>query len=110
MDPVELTTTLKVYGPLGVMTLLSVLACIKLYRDREKERKHSEDRLSAERENFASREKKLQDELKTLEERYVTKAESWMSKYEDFAKAATQVVDAAMRRYRGDGGQGHGRE
>lgn len=92
MEAVELSAKLVVWGPLGVLALVAITAAVKLYRDREKERKEHAQ------------------EMRTLEERYIAKAETWMEKYQDFSKATTQVVDAAMRRYRRDSGGDHGRQ
>ena len=97
MDPVELSTTLKVYGPLGILALLTTFAAIKLYRDRDRDRQA-----------FEAERKEWDKEMRTLEERYVTKAETWMSKYAEFSQAATQVVDATIRRFGGERGRSQG--
>ncbi len=88
MDPVDLSASLTVYGPLGILALLATLSTWKLYRDRERERK------------------KHREEMTAIEDKYISKAEDWMAKYAEFAKVATQVVDAAMRRYRNGGSHG----
>ena len=87
----ELTAAFTIYGPLGLMALASSLACIRLYRDRERDRK------------------KHREEMGALEDKYIAKAEDWMAKYAEFSRVATQVVDAFARRYRNGNGGPHGR-
>lgn len=99
---------LTVYGPLGIMALVAIIAATKLYFDRERDRAAFAAQLKTEREACEKERREAAEEYRTLEERYIAKAETWMGKYEEFAKAATAVVDAAMRRYRGDSGGSHG--
>lgn len=79
---------LTVYGPLGLFALAASWSTVSLYRDRERERKRHREEMSA------------------LEDKYISKAEDWMTKYAEFSRVATQVVDAAMRRYRNGGSHG----
>ena len=99
----------KVWGPLGLYALVMTYFVWKLYRDGQDDRKSFEAQLTKERETCEKERKDRAEELRQFEERYVMKAETWMTKYEEFSKVATQVVDAAMRRYRRDSG-GHSNE
>lgn len=80
MEP-SITSALLVYGPLGIMTLVSMLVAAKLYRDRETER-------AAHR-----------AELEKLQERHVTKAETWMGQYQELAKSLNTVLESISKRY-----------
>lgn len=99
----------SVYGPIGVLAAIAITAVVKLYRDRERDRRTHVKQLLDERASFAKQLAEERAAYERLEERYITKAEKWMDKYQDFSKAVTAVVDAAMRRYRRDSGT-HGRE
>jgi hypothetical protein len=93
----------SVYGPIGLVAGLAITAVVKLYRDRERDRKLFAKQLAEERAACEKERGERLAEMRLLEERYVTKAETWMNQYQEFSKAATAVVDAAMKRYRRDG-------
>lgn len=71
---------LIVYGPLGVMALVAMLIAVRLYRDLQSERKeHTE-------------------EMKTMQDRYITKADTWMSKYQELYEKTIDLIDAIEKR------------
>ena len=71
---------LIVYGPLGVMALVAMLIAVRLYRDLHTERKeHAE-------------------EMKTIQERYITKAETWMGKYQELYEKTIDLMEAVEKR------------
>lgn len=87
----EVAGKLIVYGPLGIITLLMIIVTIQLYRDREADRKAHTAQLAAERAEHTA-------QMKVMEDKYVTKAESWMQKYHDLADAQNKVLDSLTRR------------
>jgi hypothetical protein len=71
---------LLVYGPLGAVCVISMLMTTKLYRDLIAERKaHSE-------------------EMRAFQERYITKADTWMSQYHELQKRMADLVEAMSKR------------
>jgi hypothetical protein len=76
-----------VYGPLGVVALLAIMFAIQ--KDRT---------LTKEREGFLKKMEELQTqhaaETHALEERYVTKAETWMNKYHELATSQNATIGA----------------
>jgi hypothetical protein len=77
----QIAAGLLVYGPLGIISLISLMAAWKLYRDREADRA------------------RYVEAQKEWEARYVTKAETWMMQYHELAKSMNAVVEALNRRY-----------
>lgn len=77
----ELAKSLFVYGPLGIMALVSFGSTIKLYKDLVRERA---ERAKAESEML---------------ERYIKKAETWMDKYHELAESMNKVLDSISRKY-----------
>lgn len=71
----EIAKALLVYGPLGIISLVSMLTTLKLYRD-----------LTAERE----RNRKTED---ALVERFVSKAESWTTRYHELAESQVALME-----------------
>lgn len=78
--PFDWGTVVSVYGPLGLMTMGSIYAALKIWRIRE------EDRA------------KHQAELKIWEERYIKKSESAEEQYYELAKSLGVTLDEALRR------------
>ncbi len=71
-----LSKVLLVYGPLGILALVATAIAVRLYRDLVAERKtHAED-------------------MRAFQDRYITKAESWMSQYYELQKRMTDLVEA----------------
>lgn len=69
-----------VHGPLGLIALLATLVAVKLYRDLQAERlKRDEERLA-------------------LEQRYITKVESFIEKNHELVKSSVALADAMQRR------------
>lgn len=77
----QIASALLTYGPLGIISLVSLLTAWKFYNDRE-----------------ADRVRHVQAQ-KEWEERYVSKAETWMLQYHELAKSMNAVVEALNRRY-----------
>jgi len=116
----EISKILIVYGPLGLLALIAIYAAIRLYRDRENDRKEFAKALQADREKCdkerierqqefdralqAERDKSDKDRLERaeehskLEERHITKAETMNEKYYDLAKGIHQVLDSVVKR------------
>lgn len=97
-----------VWGPLGLYALVMTGFVIKLYRDNRADRAHYDAALTKERSDREVERKAFAEDYRKLEDRLVTKAETWMTQYSNFSTVATKVVDAAMRRYR-RGGTSHDR-
>lgn len=79
-DPVDIGSVLLVYGPLGVMAILGVLIAVKMYRDRETDRKRHDK------------------EMRDQEQRHIAKADSWVERYHELAVSLKDALDAAIRR------------
>ena len=80
MEP-SLTKAFLYYGPLGLAALIFLLAAIRFYRDKEAAAKaHAK-------------------EMRAMEERYITKAETWMEKNHELAASINQVLESISKRY-----------
>ena len=77
----EAVGSLVVYGPLGIMAAVASLVAAKLYLDLKAERK--------------AHEKTTADWM----ERHVTKAETWMTRYNELSKSIGAVIESLERRY-----------
>lgn len=76
--------TLIESGVLGAVSIIALLACWRLYRDRqEAEKRHAAD-------------------LAAVRDRLVTKAESWMAKYYELADAFREAA-ISLRKDLSDG-------
>lgn len=93
-----LAKILIIYGPLGILALIGCLVSLKLYRDARADRKAAQDQLEKERAQCELERREFVEELKKLEERYISKAETQVEKYHDLAKALNQVLDSAFKR------------
>lgn len=78
-----LTNVLVVYGPLGIGALVEGFVIAKLYKD-----------LKAERAERAA-------ERKAYEDRYLTKAETWMEKHAELQKATAAALESGLKRRNG---------
>ncbi len=75
-----ISKALLVYGPLGIIALVSMYIAVRMYRDLIAERKsHAED-------------------MHAFQDRYITKAESWMQQYYELQKRMTDLVEAMSMR------------
>lgn len=87
MEIEKIANAFLVYGPLGVVALLAIMFAIQ--KDRT---------LTKEREGFLNKLEETQTqhnaELHALEERYVTKAETWMNKYHELATSQNATIGA----------------
>ena len=88
----EIVKVLLQSGLLGAVTLIALLAARKLYLDLANSRKAFDERIDKLHTEHKA-------EMKALEERYITKAETWMQQYHDLAKTLAEIADAQERRY-----------
>jgi len=90
----KLAESLLVYGPLGVISCASLF--IAVFKDRQ---------LTKERQEFLAKLEELnhkhQEEMQSLEERYITKAETWMTKYHEISVAQASVLEALTKKHSG---------
>lgn len=92
-----LTEKLYVYGPLGIICAVLLLAVAYLYKANVADRDKYDTTIAAERD-------KHQEEMKLFYERYVAKADSWMKQYyelteaqDDTNRARTEAFEAATK-------------
>jgi len=88
----SISNAFLVYGPLGLVALVSLLATIRFYRDKEAEAKAHAATLACEREQHAL-------EMRAMQDRYITKAETWMEKNHELASSINQVLESISKRY-----------
>jgi hypothetical protein len=88
----SISNAFLVYGPLGLIALVALLAAIRFYRDKEKAAETHAEILAAERDRHAK-------EMRALEDRYITKAETWMEKNHELAASINQVLESISKRY-----------
>lgn len=74
------------------MALVAGWIAWRMYKDNTKLREDHNDRLMKLTEDH-------KNEMKALEERYITKAETWMAQYHELARAQTSVMDSIERRF-----------
>jgi hypothetical protein len=85
------TAKLVVYGPLGILALVGLTAAVWMFRLVIAERKaHAEEVRSLNEENKKS--------LMAWEERYISKAETWMQQYHELAKSMNAVLESFTKR------------
>lgn len=86
----------------GLAGAVAVLAIIFAWR-KDREAKAATERVIVIQKDHADKMAELNKDHKAqmvaFEERYVTKAETWMSKYHELAEAAITVTDAVERRF-----------
>jgi hypothetical protein len=90
--PEAVSNIFLVHGPLGVMALVAGWIAWRMYKDNAKLREDHNERLVKLTEDH-------KNEMKALEERYITKAETWMAQYHELARAQTSVMDSIERRF-----------
>lgn len=88
----SISNAFLVYGPLGLVALVSLLAAYRFYLDKEKANKEHAETLAAERDQHAQ-------EMRAMEDRYITKAETWMEKNHELAASINQVLESISKRY-----------
>lgn len=90
----EISKALIIYGPLGIFCAVFLLGYIQ--KDRA---------MVIMQKEFLEKQEALQrshsEEMKVLEERYITKAETWMEKYRERADAQHQLLDTLYRKSQG---------
>jgi FtsZ-interacting cell division protein ZipA len=105
----EISKILIVYGPLGILALLAIYVAIRLYRDREADRKAFASELKAEHEKHASELKAERDkcdrerlerakEYAELEERMIQKSEVYTEKYHQLSNELRQLLESLTKR------------
>ena len=92
MESSAIKDVFLIYGPLGFIALISLLAAIRFYRDKERAAEAHADTLATEREQHAK-------EMRAMEERYITKAETWMEKHHELAASINQVLESISKRF-----------
>lgn len=88
----SISNAFLVYGPLGLVALVSLLATVRFYRDKEAAAKEHATTLATERAKHAQ-------EMRAMEDRYITKAETWMEKNHELASSINQVLESISKRY-----------
>lgn len=78
MEP-DLVTSLVIYGPLGIMTLVSMLITRKLYDDKQAQ--------------SDAHKKELQD----LAQRYIERVEAWAEKNHELVRSMNNVLDSFQK-------------
>lgn len=90
--PEAVSNIFLVHGPLGVMAMVAGWIAWRMYKDNGKLRDEQKETLAKLHEDH-------KNEMKALEERYITKAETWMAQYHELARAQTSVMDSIERRF-----------
>lgn len=92
------TGKLVLYGPLGIMALVGLLAAIYLFRVLTSERKERAEEVK----RLNEENRKLNEEhhraLVEWENRYVAKAETWMQQYHELAKSMNAVLESFTKK------------
>lgn len=94
MEPTSIAKSLLVYGPLGVICVISLYVVCKLYRDSQADRVAFSSKLELLMANHAK-------EISELQERYINKAETWMEKYHELVKSLDAVLQSITQRFKG---------
>jgi hypothetical protein len=98
-----LTNILIVYGPLGAGCVILGLACRMLYRDNKLMREQCDKEKQAAQATATAAAAAAAEENTKLQERYITKAETWMDKFSEVTTSAVNVVRAATKTPPGGG-------
>lgn len=95
----ELISKFLEYGILGIIALAGVW--IAWRKDRENKALHEEkDELhTAHAERLETLVTDHKNEMTALEERYITKAETWMQQHHELASAQNELLVSLERRY-----------
>jgi hypothetical protein len=78
---IELLKDLAESGVIGLVAVIALRWAMRMYQDMQKMQKAHQQAMEA------------------LRERLITKAETWMEKYHELAKAQNELLDAIERRY-----------
>jgi len=95
----ELISKFLEYGLLGVVALAAIW--IAWRKDRENKTLHEEkdEMHNAHAQQLETLVTDHKSEMMALEERYITKAETWMQQHHELARAQNEVLVAMERRY-----------
>lgn len=87
------------YGLAGAVAVLAILFALRKDRQATAAKNQVIEIQQVHADEVAVLNKDHKAQMVALEERYVTKSESWMGKYYDLAEAAVTVTDAVERRF-----------
>lgn len=82
----EIAKQLLAYGPLGLFTLIALFVAWRKDKELTDERKEHQKRMD-------EKDKAHQLEMNVLEEKYVSKAETWMAKYHELSTAQNETIE-----------------
>ena len=102
----DLLKTLLVYGPLGLFCALALAGYIQKDRTMVKMQKEFLEKQEALSASFLAEQKALmkshKEEMTQMQDRYVTKAETWMDKYRERSEALENLIQAlSLRKQQG---------
>jgi len=87
---------LFVYGPLGLLAGVCLLAAVRMFLLLSKERARFDadlkEQISAHQKEVREQDASHASELKALEERFISKAETWMQKYHEMASSQDATI------------------
>lgn len=95
--PLSVSNILIVYGPLGIMALVAMLFALKVYRDMAIQRTEHKAAMAAKDAECKEERDTLNAELRKLEERFVTKAETMLTKNHEIMIATNAMVESITR-------------
>lgn len=87
----DILKTLLVYGPLGAFCVLALTGYLQKDRAMTKMQKDFLDKQEALM-------KAHKDEMAQMQERYITKAETWMEKYRERSESLQNLTEALSKR------------
>lgn len=85
MPELKIASALLIYGPLGIMCLLFIIIAIRKDMQLTKERERHDKTI-------LELTDKHKVEMHALEERYVTKAETWVAKHQELATSQDETI------------------
>ena len=99
------------YGALGILCVILLLGCIHLYRAKDRQQKEATQRYDDMVKSFQDEirglhelaravAEKHKEDMRTLSERHVAKAETWIDKGNEYARDIHAVLDRVTRRDR----------
>ena len=96
---------LTVYGPLGIISVVLMYACVVLYRSEKNCTKECAERIETLQENHREQIRELttahKTEMSELVTRHITKAETWVEKGNELATNLNHVLDSIARKRMG---------
>ncbi len=95
----ELLKVFLQYGVVGAVAILALLVAFRLYKDTKAAGQARLDDAKAHNEALVKLAADQKNEMKALEERYITKAERWMEKNYDLARELAQIAELLERRW-----------